>query len=218
MNKRPSAGDPGKFTASPTPMSTPMATPTAGLSLKRRKKYRLRRMQYNGIALPEDTGVGAAAEEVERLKVQLNAAHAAAREAQERALRSVAEVDNQRRRHQKEKEDLRRFAAEEIMRELIQPLDHFGLALQSLSAASDVNSVRTGVEMIHRELVGVLKSAGLEEVRPVGAAFDVAQHEAVATGNDPSKPEGTVLEVMRSGWTLRGRTLRAAMVRVNRPS
>lgn len=212
MNKRPTAGEPGRFQSSPTPM----ATPPAGLSLKRRKKYRLRRMQYNGTGVPEDSGAAGRAEEIERLKAQVASAQAAAREAQEKALRSVAEVDNQRRRHQKEKEDTRRFAAEEIVRELIQPLDHFGLALQSMGSASDVASVRTGVEMIHRELVGVLKAAGVEEVRPVGSPFDPALHEAVATGNDPSKPEGTVLEVMRSGWTLKGRVLRAAMVRVNR--
>jgi len=211
--KRPQAGESAKFPASPTPQ----ATPPAGLALKRRKKYRLRRLSYSGMPVPAaDSGAAALAEEIDALKMQLHRAQAEAREMQEKALRSVAEIDNQRRRHQKEKEDQRKFAAEEIMRELIQPLDHFGLALQSLATAPDVNSVRTGVEMIHRELLGVLRSAGLEEIRAEGP-FDPALHEAVATGSDPSKPEGSVLEALRSGWSLRGRVLRAAMVRVNRP-
>jgi molecular chaperone GrpE len=195
--------------------------------LKRRKKYRLRRKSYSG-PLPGMAGAeggesaqgGAEIEtlrdQIARLEADLKSAQEEAREAAERVLRTRADMENQRRRHMKEKEDLRKFATEDLMSNLVSPMDHFELALQSLDSTSTVDSIRQGVVMIHRELLGVLGSAGLRGIEPLGKPFDPNEHEAVATGTDTAQPDGVVLALMRPGWSLNGRVLRPAMVKVNK--
>ncbi len=203
----------------------PITGSIKSLGLKRRKKYRLRRRNYslNPVFDPmledldiQEMGGSELKGELDRMRGDLAQAQEGLREAQERALRARADIENQRRRHLKEKDDLRKFAQEDMMRAMLQPMDHFALALQSLDTATDVHAVRQGVEMIHREIMGVLQGYGLEEVVPVGETFDPNLHEAVGTAADPEKPDNTILSVMRSGWVMRGRVLRPAMVQVNK--
>ncbi len=201
---------------SPQTPSLKTPTPPMALGLKRRKKYRLRRQAYSIVTAEPDGSGGDSGEAVEQLHARLRNAEEEMRTASEKSLRALADLENQRRRHQKEKDDIRKLATEDLMGELLQPMDHFVLALQSLDSASEVSAVRQGIEMIHRELVGVLARSGLEEINPVGQPFDPAQHEAVATEKDSSKGDGEILQVMRPGWSLRGKVLRPAMVKVNK--
>lgn len=206
---------------SPTPVPPTGATPPAVpmLSLKRRKKYRLRRRVYS---FKPDTGSGAAVDDgllkarVAQLEAEAVALRALVAEADEKTLRARSELENMRRRHQKEKDDLRKFAGEELLRGLMSPLDHIELALASMDSAQDIASLRQGIRMTFRELASVLAQHGLEEIRPADVPFDPNQHEAAATGSDPSKPDGHVLAVLRTGYALRGRVLRAALVQVNK--
>lgn len=206
---------------SPTPPpptgTTPPAVPM--LSLKRRKKYRLRRRVYS---FKPDTGSGASVDDallksrVTQLEAELTALRALAAEADEKTLRARSELENMRRRHQKEKDDLRKFAGEELLRSLMSPLDHIELAMASMDSAQDIASLRQGIRMTFRELASVLAQHGLEEIRPADVPFDPNLHEAAATGSDASKPDGQVLAVLRTGYSLRGRVLRAALVQVNK--
>lgn len=195
-----------------------------------RRAYRLRRRRYAtgfaeaaapGGAAPAAVDLGpdprleALEAESQSLRAEVESLNAQLAEAQSRHLRAHADLDNQRRRHQKEKEDLRRFATESLMEALAPAMDHFDLALQSFETATDVASLRQGVEMIHRELLGVLQANGLEPIQAKGASFDPNLHEAVATDADESSEDGVVLAVLRPGWQLRGRVLRPAMVKVN---
>ncbi|MCB2154120.1 nucleotide exchange factor GrpE [bacterium] len=185
-------------------------------SLRRRKKYQLRRRSYASqpVTLAADDSERQA--ELERLRDLVHQLETQMKEAQDNALRARADVENQRRRHQKDKEELRKYATEDLMRSLVAPMDHFGLAMLSLETASNVDSVRQGVEMIHREIVSVLQGAGLELIQPTGQQFDPNLHEAAATETQPDQPEGVVLETMRPGWALKGRVIRPAMVSVNK--
>lgn len=206
---------------SPTPPppsgTTPPAVPM--LSLKRRKKYRLRRRVYS---FKPDTGSGASVDDallksrVTQLEAELTALRALAAEADEKTLRARSELENMRRRHQKEKDDLRKFAGEELLRGMMSPLDHIELALASMDSAQDIASLRQGIRMTFRELASVLAQHGLEEIRPADVPFDPNLHEAASTGSDASKPDGQVLAVLRTGYALRGRVLRAALVQVNK--
>lgn len=212
--------------------------------LLRRRKYRLRRSMYNHqnsgalslelldedelfpVETPEPIKAAAApapgideavvAELKQQHQKQLEELAAQLKEAQELTLRSRADLENQRRRFQKEKDDLRKYAKEELMRELVNPMDHFAIALQSLEAASDLESVRKGVLMIHREFVMVLKQSGLVELNPLGEIFNPNLHDAVSTEDLPDHQDGVILKVNRPGWELKGRVLRPAMVHVNR--
>ena len=185
-------------------------------SLRRRKKYQLRRRSYATQPITLAAGDSEKQAELERLRDMVNQLETHLHEAQDHALRARADIENQRRRHQKDKEELRKFATEDLMRSLVAPMDHFSLAMQSLGTASDVDSVRQGVEMIHREIVSVLQSAGLELINPTGQPFDPNLHEAAGTQTHMDRPDGIVLDTMRPGWALRGRIIRPAMVCVNK--
>jgi molecular chaperone GrpE len=165
---------------------------------------------------PKPAGPSPAELELEAIRPELEALKAQFQDAQDRILRAHADLDNQRRRHQKEKEDLRKFATEGLMEELAPAMDHFELAMRSLDTASDVASVRQGVQMIHRELLAILQSNGLEAISAKGEKFDPALHEAVATAAEETAGDNEILDVLRPGWLLRGRVIRPAMVRVNK--
>lgn len=200
------------------PTAGPAGRPLAGL--RRRKQYRLRRRNYFGAGElmpdPVPADESGTRQEVERLSREVADLREALRTSEEASLRARADLENQRRRHMKEKDDLRKTATEGLMSDLLQPMDHFGLAMMSLTSATDVDSIKQGVEMIHRELIGVLEANGLKEVKPNGQPFDPNLHEAAALESDPAQPDGIVLATLRSGWVLRGKVLRPAMVKVNK--
>lgn len=208
---------PTPFPVPPTPV--PPAAGAPMLSLKRRKKYRLRRRVFS---FKPEVGAGAAIDDsmlkarIEQLEADLAVAKSAVAESEEKGLRARSELENMRRRHQKEKDDLRKYAGEEVMRGLMSPLDHIELALASMDSAQDIASLRQGIRMTFRELSSVLAQNGLEEIRPDNVPFDPNLHEAAATGSDPTKADGSVLNVLRTGYSLRGRVLRAALVQVNK--
>jgi molecular chaperone GrpE len=186
------------------------------MHLKRRKKYRLRRRGYTFQAEPDRCGSSADAIRIANLERDLAEAQQKLEEAEARIIRGLSDIENLRRRFQREKDELRKYATEDLMRSLVPAMDHFGLAIKSLDAASDTESVRQGVIMIHRELESVLEQSGLSIIEPGEVAFDPNLHEAVGTDADPSKPDGVILELMRPGWSLNGRVLRPALVRVNK--
>jgi molecular chaperone GrpE len=79
---------------------------------------------------------------------------------------------------------------------------------------SSREQIRKGIELVHTELLGVLQRAGLERIEAQGVAFDPNEHEAVM--QDDGEGEPVVSDVLRTGWKLRGRVLRPAMVKVTR--
>lgn len=208
--------------ATPTPLPPGMQqahAPVPMLSLKRRKKYRLRRRVFS---FKPEAGATAAFDDsllkarIAQLEADLAVAKSTLAESEEKGLRSRSELENMRRRHQKEKDDMRKYAGEDLLRSIMSPLDHIELALASMDSAQDIAGLRQGIRMTFRELSSVLSQHGLEEIRPEGVPFDPNLHEAAATGNDPGKPDGCVLNVLRTGYALRGRVLRAALVMVNK--
>jgi molecular chaperone GrpE len=95
-------------------------------------------------------------------------------------------------------------------------LDSFELALKNFDAAgsNDIESVRKGVELVYAELLGVLEKAGLSRIEAEGKPFDPNVHEAVMQEEGDGDP--VVTDVLRTGYTLKGRVLRPAMVKVTR--
>jgi molecular chaperone GrpE len=130
-------------------------------------------------------------------------------------LRSNADQQNQQRRHQREREELRKYATSGLLEDLLPALDSLNLGLESAMKQTDGRAVVEGFRMAVGQLRAILASQGLVEVSPVGQPFDPARHEAV--GSEPSADiaEGTVLRVARSGWLLHDRVLRPAAVFVS---
>jgi molecular chaperone GrpE len=151
---------------------------------------------------------GGAREELERLRREIG-------DLKERHLRALADFENYRRRSEREREENRRFAVSEMLRDLAAVADNFGLAVR---ADGSVEDLRQGVGMIQRQFGEVLRRWGLREVEALGKPFDPAQHEAVATREDSSVDRPTVATEHRRGYWLHDRLLRPALVEVAVPS
>ena len=130
--------------------------------------------------------------------------------------RVQAEFENYRKRVIKEQTALVDRATQGLVEQLLPVLDSFELALKNLDAADsdDIDSVRKGVELVYAELLGVLEKAGLSRVEAEGKPFDPNVHEAVMQEEGEGEP--VVTDVLRTGYTLKGRVLRPAMVKVSR--
>ena len=130
--------------------------------------------------------------------------------------RVQAEFENYRKRVIKEQTALVDRATSGLVEQLLPVLDSFELALKNLDAAGsdDIESVRKGVELVYAELLGVLEKAGLSRIEAEGKPFDPNVHEAVMQEEGDGEP--VVTDVLRTGYTLKGRVLRPAMVKVTR--
>jgi molecular chaperone GrpE len=132
----------------------------------------------------------------------------------ERLLRTTADFENFKKRAAREKQDAIKFANEGLLQKLIPVLDNFDMALAATQTtqAEAVQSLQTGINMIHQQLRNALLEAGLEEIDATGKTFDPNLHEAVSQQESADVPEGHVLQQLRKGYKLRERLLRPASV------
>jgi molecular chaperone GrpE len=133
----------------------------------------------------------------------------------DRSMRTLADFDNFRKRAERERQDLRRYAALEPLREFLGIMDNLELAL---SATGSLEDLKRGVEMIHRQMQDLLRRNGAREIEAAGQPFDPAIHEAVSREESPEVQKPTVVGEMRRGYHLHDRLLRPAMVRVAVPA
>ena len=135
----------------------------------------------------------------------------------EQVRRVQADFENFRKRTQREQTERSERATEGLVEALLPVLDTFELALVGMEDAPEVANVRKGVELVFAEFLGALEKAGLERVMADGVEFDPTEHEAVmAVEADEPVEEGStrVVETVRTGYRLKGRVLRPAMVKV----
>ena len=132
--------------------------------------------------------------------------------------RLQADFENYRKRVLREQTALVERATEGLVEQLLPVLDSFELALANFDTDSDVDvgRVRKGIELVYAELLGVLERAGLERMVALDAPFDPNEHEAVMQEDGDGEGEPRVGGVLRTGWKLKGRVLRPAMVKVVR--
>jgi molecular chaperone GrpE len=129
--------------------------------------------------------------------------------------RLQAEFDNYRKRVLREQTAAVEMAAEPVMRRLLEVLDDFELALLHANEDVDTDRLLKGVELVYAKLLDALQAEGLERIEAEGRPFDPSMHEALMqTGEGEGEPH--VAEVFRQGYTLRGRVIRPAGVRVER--
>lgn len=150
---------------------------------------------------------GAARREVERLRAELA-------ELKDRSMRAMADFDNYRKRAERERADLKRYALVEPLRDFLPVVDNLERAL---SSGGSVENLKTGVEMILRQMHELLQRFGARAVPGRGAPFDPKIHEAISRQEDPEVEEPTVAEEMQRGYTLEDRLLRPALVTVAVP-
>ncbi|MEI8310871.1 MAG: nucleotide exchange factor GrpE [Verrucomicrobiota bacterium] len=132
------------------------------------------------------------------------------------ALRAQADLDNYRKRAIRDKEDSIRYANTTLLEKLLPILDNFELGLEAARSAPDTASIIQGMAIVQKQLQDFLKSHGVEPVPSEGEVFDPSHHEAVAQEHSPAVPEGHVVRLLRKGYKLKDRLLRASSVTVSK--
>jgi len=129
-------------------------------------------------------------------------------------LRARADLDNARKRMQRDKEEFVKYANERLLSEVIPILENFERAFTAAEKVPATHNFAIGVEMILKQLREVLARYGVEELHPEGEPFDPARHEAAESVETTEHPDHTVLDVLQRGYVLNGRVVQPAVVRV----
>jgi molecular chaperone GrpE len=159
--------------------------------------------------LPDEAG------EAVDIRDDLDRARADADEYLSHLQRLQAEFDNYRKRVLREQTQAVELASEPVMRRLLEVLDEFELALMAADRQPEFDTFLKGVELVFAKLADSLRSEGLKRIEAEGKPFDPELHEALMQSG-AGEGEPVVAEVLRPGYTLKGRVLRPAGVRVER--
>lgn len=161
----------------------------------------------------DSTTTFTAEEVVSRAELERVQAHAD--DQTQRLLRAQADFDNFRRRTQKEKEELAKYASAQLITELIPVIDNFERAMATKPENPELESFSKGVDMIFRQLSDVLKNTGLTPMEAVGQPFNPEFHQAVMQVESDEYEEGIVVEELQKGYVLKDKVIRPAMVKVS---
>lgn len=153
---------------------------------------------------------------VEELEEKVEALEQERDEFKEKYLRKMADLDNLKKRHEEEKDKLRKYAHKDVLSDLLEVIDNFDRALDSMNFESE--EVADGIDMISRQLKEVLEKHNAEPIDAEGEPFDPNIHEAMMQEEDPALEEERVKEVFQKGYRLHDRILRPAQVKVGVPS
>ncbi len=157
--------------------------------------------------------------EIAGLKARLEEAERAATTAKDQQLRAVAELDNVRKRAQREIDNGVKYGSERILSDLLTVCDSLELGLKAAGAPeATVKTIADGVALTHKQFIHFLEKHGVKLVDPQGQPFNPELHEAVAVVDSTDVPANYVLNVMQKGYRLHERTLRPAMVVVAKAS
>jgi molecular chaperone GrpE len=139
-----------------------------------------------------------------------------AQENYDRYLRLSAELENYKKRAEKEKGETYKFANENILKDLLPVLDNLERALGHGRETGNLKALLDGVELTHKSLWTVLEKYGITRIEAMGEEFDPNHHEAVMVQEDAQKPAGQVISQMQIGYRLHNRLVRPAMVVVSK--
>ncbi|MGE0251157.1 MAG: nucleotide exchange factor GrpE [Dongiaceae bacterium] len=135
----------------------------------------------------------------------------------DRLMRALADAENAKKRIEREKEDIAKYAVASLARDILTVADNLHRALLAVTAKDKeadphLKNLSIGVEATERELQSTLERHGLKKVEPLGQSFDYNFHQAISEIETTEKPPGTVMQVLQAGYTLNERLLRPALV------
>jgi molecular chaperone GrpE len=170
----------------------------------------------------DDDGEALTTPETEEAKIAalVEALSKEAADYKDRHLRTLAEMENLRRRTDREVADSRVYGVTNFARDVLGVADNMARSVSALTAElqerddEGIKALLEGVELTERELVNVLEKHGVKKFEPMGEKFDPNLHQAMFEMPDPSRPAGTVAQVMQPGYMIGERVLRPALVAV----
>lgn len=136
-------------------------------------------------------------------------------ELRDRSVRTLADFDNYRKRAEREREEQRRYAGSEVLRDVLPVIDNLERALES---ANESDELKSGVELILRQILDLLRRYGVERVAAMNRPFDPSVHEAVSRQESEDVEVPTVCDELQAGFVMKDRLLRPAMVVVAVPA
>ena len=169
-------------------------------------------LKENNEAIEETTEAEEQAEAVE--ESQKDDFEAKYEDLNNKYLRLAADFDNFRKRTIQEKEDLSKYAAGEVLKKLTTVLDTFDRASESLKNVDNCETVKQSYEVAYKQLLDILKKAGLEELEALGKEFDPNEHEAISQVATEEFEPNTVAYVAQKGYKMGDKVLRPALVGV----
>jgi len=150
-------------------------------------------------------------DETERLKKELENEKNKTQEYKELAQRIQADFENYIKRSEAERRETHRSANQELVTRLLDVVDTMDLALKTQPKDEETKKILDGFSKVNTKLKTILSAEGLEEIKNNGT-FNHDIHEAVETVEDPTKPDGTIVDVVQKGYTLKGKLIRTSKV------
>ena len=132
----------------------------------------------------------------------------------DRLLRKTAEFDNYRKRVERDRQSMADAVTTDVVRDLLPLVDDLERALKADTGADGAEAYRRGVELIHRQLLEILRKRGVTAIEALGTDFDPHVHQAIAYEPAPGKRDGEVIEEFGRGYMLNERMIRPAVVKV----
>jgi molecular chaperone GrpE len=166
--------------------------------------------------LTEAASANVDADDQGHVQVRLAEIEALAEQQRDQLLRAQAELENQRRRFERELESAHKYAMERFAAELLNVCDSLEMGLEAARKTNDASSIIEGTELTLKAFRKAFEKFGIEAVEPTGERFNPEQHQAMTTQESSEHPPNTVLFTMQKGYLLQGRVLRPAMVVVSR--
>ena len=164
-----------------------------------------------------ETGVEAEQLTGDDLATKLAEAEAKAQDNWDQLLRTRAEMENLRRRTERDLENAHKFALERIAQELLAVRDSLEMGLAAADTENaDVSSLKEGTDLTLKMLSSVMEKFAIKEVHPLDEPFNPEHHQAISMLEAPDKAPNTVINVMQKGYTLNDRLIRPAMVVVSK--
>ncbi|MDF2939580.1 MAG: GrpE protein [Gammaproteobacteria bacterium] len=157
------------------------------------------------------------ADQIDKLKTELEAAKAKADENWDKALRAVAEIENTKRRAEKDVSNAHKYAIDRFAEALLPVVDSLEKALEVKVDGNDsIKAMHDGIELTMKMLIDTLQKYGIEQINPMGQSFDPSLHEAMTMQEIPGTESNKVLAVFQKGYLLNGRLVRPARVVVSK--
>lgn len=170
----------------------------------------------DGEVTEADDADASADEPVDEAAEAIAALEAERDDLKERLLRKAADLENARRRHQTERDNLQKYAAESVLKDMVAVLDDLDRALEHLSKSADgddrATTILEGVSMVQRKFVQTLERRQVRGFDSAGQLFDPNLHEAIQQVPDETVPHNTVVQEFQRGYMLADRLLRPALV------
>jgi molecular chaperone GrpE len=165
--------------------------------------------------VPGEPSAATPGETLERLMQELAAKSADAAECHDRLLRERAELENFKKRMQRERMEAQRFAVEQLVRDLLPVIDNLERAVEHAESDGNGQPLVEGVRLVLKSALGTLERYGVTRVEASGKRFDPAFHEAVAQVPAPDRERNEVVQQFQPGYLLHDRLLRPAQVAVS---